>query len=204
MALRPSTTRLRTCSACPPPTSALFRHVKYKTEVTRGLDILPILLFPAHTRHHHQQQHMEAPNNGAANTLLKRPRLAQCSAHAVWCSNTPVPCTMVFDSRSISPCVLYQSGTTGTILVMSQSILPSWSLASSRSAGSLHHYTSSCYSSHCDMHCRTSSALSLTLLCRIAYLTIRDGRHAKHRQNGRGVLYTPWGVFILYNATSPF
>jgi hypothetical protein len=35
-------------------------------------------------------------------------------------------------------------------------------------------------------------------------LTIRDGRHAKHRQNGRGVLFTPWGIFILYNATSPF
>jgi hypothetical protein len=39
---------------------------------------------------------------------------------------------------------------------------------------------------------------------RIIYLTIRDGRHAKHRQNGRGVLFTPWGIFILYNATSPF
>jgi hypothetical protein len=36
------------------------------------------------------------------------------------------------------------------------------------------------------------------------YLTLRDGRHAKHRQNGRGVLYTPWGVFILFNATSQF
>jgi hypothetical protein len=35
-------------------------------------------------------------------------------------------------------------------------------------------------------------------------LTIRDGRHAKHRQNGLGVLFTPWGIFILYNATSTF
>jgi hypothetical protein len=41
-------------------------------------------------------------------------------------------------------------------------------------------------------------------LSQIINLTIRDGRHAKHRQNGRGVLYTPWGVFILYNATSQF
>jgi len=94
VALRPST-HLRTCSVCPPPTLALFRHVKYKTEATRGLDILPMLLSPAHTRYHHQQ-HMEAPNNGAANTLLKRPRLAQCS-------NTPVPCTALLDYRSISP-----------------------------------------------------------------------------------------------------
>jgi len=37
-----------------------------------------------------------------------------------------------------------------------------------------------------------------------AHLTIRDGRHVKQRQNGRVVFYTTWGVFILYNATSPF
>jgi hypothetical protein len=36
------------------------------------------------------------------------------------------------------------------------------------------------------------------------YLTVRDGLHAKHRQNGRVVFYTPWGVFILYNAASQF
>jgi hypothetical protein len=71
---------------------ALFRHVKYNAEVTRGLDILAMLLSPAHTRYYHHH-HMEAPNTDAANTLLKRPRLAQCSAYAVWCSNTPVPCT---------------------------------------------------------------------------------------------------------------
>jgi hypothetical protein len=35
-------------------------------------------------------------------------------------------------------------------------------------------------------------------------LTIQDGRHAKHRQNGRFASYTPWKVFILYNATSQF
>jgi len=35
-------------------------------------------------------------------------------------------------------------------------------------------------------------------------LTIGDGRHAKHCQNGRVVFYAPWEVFILYNATSPF
>jgi len=38
----------------------------------------------------------------------------------------------------------------------------------------------------------------------ITWLTIQDGRHAKQRQNGRVVFYTTWGVFILYNATSPF
>jgi len=42
-------------------------------------------------------------------------------------------------------------------------------------------------------------ALQLT-----SWLTIRDGRHAKHRQNGRVVFFATWGVFILYNATSPF
>ena len=50
-----------------------------------------MLLSPAHTRYHHhlhqqqqqQQQHMEAPNNDAANTLLKRPRLAQCGVATV-------------------------------------------------------------------------------------------------------------------------
>jgi hypothetical protein len=92
--------------------------------------------------------HMEAPNTDAANTLLKRPRLAQCSAYAVWCSSTPVPCTTLFDSRSISLCVLYQSATTALYWLRLQSILPSWSLAASRSAQSLHHNTSSCYSCH--------------------------------------------------------
>ena len=41
-------------------------------------------------------------------------------------------------------------------------------------------------------------------LYQILTLTIRDGRHAKQRQNGRVVFYTTWGVFILYNATSLF
>ena len=36
------------------------------------------------------------------------------------------------------------------------------------------------------------------------FLTIRDGHHTKHRQNGRVVFYATWGAFILYNATSPF
>jgi len=31
-----------------------------------------------------------------------------------------------------------------------------------------------------------------------SHLTIRDGRHAKHRQNGRVVFYAMWVVFILY------
>jgi len=35
-------------------------------------------------------------------------------------------------------------------------------------------------------------------------LTIRDGRHVKHRQNGRVVFYATGGVFILHNATSQF
>jgi hypothetical protein len=35
-------------------------------------------------------------------------------------------------------------------------------------------------------------------------ITIRDGRHAKHRQNGPVVFYATWGAFILYNATSQF
>ena len=171
-------THLRTCSLCPPPTLALFRHVKYNTEVTRGPDILPMLLSPAHTRYHHHHQHMKAPNTGAANTLLKRPRLAQCSAHAVWCSNSPVPCTTLFDSRSISPCVLYQSARrhyTGCL----QTILPSRSLAASRSARSLHHNTITIPAAvTAVMYCctlqyarLTSSALHLTLMCTIKLLT---------------------------------
>jgi hypothetical protein len=33
-------------------------------------------------------------------------------------------------------------------------------------------------------------------------LTIRDGSHANERQNGRGTLFAPWRIFILFNETS--
>jgi hypothetical protein len=35
------------------------------------------------------------------------------------------------------------------------------------------------------------------------FLTIWDGRHAKHH-NGCVVFYATWGVFILYNAKNQF
>jgi hypothetical protein len=155
-------THLRTCSVCPPPTMPSFRHVQYKTEVTRGLDILPMLLSPAHTRYNHHK-HMEAPNNGAAKAT---------TPSAVWCSNTPACILLVlhclipeaFPLRIVS----VSNDLQALYWLCLQSILPSWSLAASRSARSSHHYTSSCYSRHVLLY------TAIDMLCSPAHTNVHN------------------------------
>lgn len=137
--------------------------MKYKTEVTRGLDTLPMLLSPAHTTyHHHQQQHMEAPNNGAANTLLQRPRLAQCGVatllYLVLHCLIPEAFLPVYCISKQRPALYW---------LRLQPLLPSWSLAASRSARSTPLHQQLLQPSRVTVHAICTPSQALLSLCHL-------------------------------------